>query len=418
MIQFRLARIGLLLAAIGFNAASAMMGMSSVAYAANEQALRPEIGKPLQAAQELIKAKKYKEALAKVREADAVPGKNANESHTIERMRAAAASAAGDSATASKAFEAVIHADRLPAGEQLRYIQALAGMHYQAKDYAKAITWLNRYFKEGGNDGTMHDLLIQAHYLSGDYGRAGKEVQAQIQTAEKAGRAPSEQQLQLWANIASRQNDKAAYVHAMEKLVAFYPKKEYWADLLNRIQTKPGYSDRLSLDLLRLKLAAGQLNRANDYMEMAQLSLQSGFPAEAVKVIEQGYKTGALGTGQDAERHKRLRDLADKRSAESAQTMAQGEADAAGNKDGSALINLGYAYITTGQTDKGIKLVEQGLKKGGFTRPNDARLHAGVAYLQAGRKADAIRTFKSVKGTDGTADLSRYWIMLANRSTT
>jgi hypothetical protein len=35
------------------------------------QTLRPEIGKPLQAAQELIKAQRYKEALAKVREAEA-----------------------------------------------------------------------------------------------------------------------------------------------------------------------------------------------------------------------------------------------------------------------------------------------------------------------------------------------------------
>ncbi|MGZ5252291.1 MAG: tetratricopeptide repeat protein, partial [Caldimonas sp.] len=36
-----------------------------------QESLRPEIGKPLQAAQELIKAQRYKEALGKVREAEA-----------------------------------------------------------------------------------------------------------------------------------------------------------------------------------------------------------------------------------------------------------------------------------------------------------------------------------------------------------
>jgi hypothetical protein len=416
MLQFRLARIGLLLAAIGLNAAPALIGTGAVVHAANEAtALRPEIGKPLQAAQALIKAKKYKAALAKVREADAVSGKSAHEVFTIEQMRAAAAAGAGDHATAAKAYEAVVESGRLSAGDQLKYVQALASMYYQARDYPKAITWLNRYFKEGGNDGAMRDVLIQAYYLSGDFGRAGKEVQAQIRADERAGRTPPEQHLQLWANVAAKQNDKAAYVQAMEKLVAYYPKNEYWADLLNRVQTKPGYSERLSLDLLRLKLAAGQLTTTADYMEMAQLALQAGFAAEAVKVVEHGYKSGALGSGQDAERHKRLRDLANRKAVESAQTRNQREEQAIAEQDGGTLIDLGYAYVTAGQADKGLQLVEQGLKLGGFKRPDDARLHAGLAYLQAGRKADAMRTLKSVQGKDGTADLARYWVMLANR---
>ena len=67
-----------------------------------QEALRPEVGKPLQAAQDLIKAGKYKEALAKVRDADGVANKTANESFTIERMRIAAASGAGDVETDRK----------------------------------------------------------------------------------------------------------------------------------------------------------------------------------------------------------------------------------------------------------------------------------------------------------------------------
>jgi len=61
-----------------------------------QETLRPEIGKPLQAAQELIKAQRFKEALAKVREAEAVGARNANETYMIERMRIAAASGAGE----------------------------------------------------------------------------------------------------------------------------------------------------------------------------------------------------------------------------------------------------------------------------------------------------------------------------------
>ena len=91
------------------------------------------------------------------------------------------------------------------------------------------------------------------------------------------------------------------------------------------------------------------------------------------------------------------------------------EAEAQKAKDGTALVNLGYALVTAGQTDKGIAMMVEGISRGGLKRLDDARLHLGLAYLQAGKKADAIKTFKTVQGTDGTAELARYWIILTNR---
>jgi Tfp pilus assembly protein PilF len=418
MFQFRFLRLGLIvaLAAAGLHAAPALLGIASHAYA-QEQAvtLRPEVGKPLQAAQELLKAKKYKEALAKVNEADSASGKTPNETVTIERMRATVAYAAGDRETATKSFESVLASGRVTGPDKLKIMQALGGMHYQAKDYPKAITWYSRYLKEGGEDAAIRPLLIQSYYLNNDFARAASEVQADIHAAEKAGRAPGEEQLQLLANCALKQNDKAGYVNAIEKLVAYHPKKDYWIDLLNRVQAKPGFADRLTLDVYRLKFAAGLVNKADQYMEMTQLALQAGFPAEAVKFVEHGFKTGVLGTGADAARQKRLRDLANKSAADDSKTMTQAETDAAKNKDGTGLVNLGYAYVSAGQFDKGISLMEQGIGKGGIKRADDAKLHLAIAYLRAGQKAKAIQTFKSVQGTDGTADLARYWAMHANR---
>ncbi len=58
---------------------------------------------------------------------------------------------------------------------------------------------------------------------------------------------------------------------------------------MTRVQRKPGFSERLELDVYRLMQATGNLKTADDYMEMAQLALQAGFPAEAQKVINDGY---------------------------------------------------------------------------------------------------------------------------------
>jgi len=53
---------------------------------AGAQTVRPEIGKPIQAAIELIKSKKGKEAIAKVREAQAVDDRTPYENYLVERV--------------------------------------------------------------------------------------------------------------------------------------------------------------------------------------------------------------------------------------------------------------------------------------------------------------------------------------------
>ena len=52
---------------------------------------RPEVGKPVQAARELIQAKKYKEALVKLHEAEVVPNLTPYEKFVIDLTRGSAA---------------------------------------------------------------------------------------------------------------------------------------------------------------------------------------------------------------------------------------------------------------------------------------------------------------------------------------
>ncbi len=408
MTRLHYLRLGLICAVLGL----AVIPAPVVFAQTKGETVRPEVGKPLQAAQELMKAHKYKEAMTKIAEAENAGNKTAYESFLIQQMRGSAGMAAGETETAIKAFEAVIASGRLSPPEQIKIIQAVAGMYYRAKDYSKAATWAARYMKEGGTDPQMRTLLLQAYYLNNDCASVSKMLQGAVQGEEQSGRRPGEDELQIMSSCYIKQKDNAGYLTALEKLVTYYPKKEYWADLVSRIQRKPGFSDRLSLDVFRLKLATANLGSTADYMEMTQLSLQAGVPAEARKIVEQGFAAGALGTGADAERHKRLRDLATK----TAEAPANGEAEAVAAKDGTALVNNGFNLAAKGQTDKGIALMEKGIRIGGLRRPEDAKLHLGIALLQGGHKARALQTLKSVQGSDGTADLARLWAILANKS--
>jgi tetratricopeptide (TPR) repeat protein len=213
------------------------------------------------------------------------------------------------------------------------------------------------------------------------------------------------------ANVAARSGgDKAAYLAALERLVQYYPKREYWADLLRRIEARPGFSNRLTLELYRLRAATKTLSTPNEYSEYAQLALQEQQATEAKKILDEGFANGVLGKGQEADRQKRLLALATQKATEAPTDLKTAEADAANNKDGSALVRIGLAYTALGQYDKGIGLIQQGINKGGLKHKDDANLQLGIALTRAGQKGRAATAFKSVTGTDGAADLARLWM--------
>jgi tetratricopeptide (TPR) repeat protein len=415
--------LGLLWAATGLLISPLLTGASDTLAADQNQAgetkgesVRPEVGNPLQAAQELIKAQKYKQALAKIQEADGAQNKTAYENYVIDRLRGIAAAGAGDVEVAVRSFESVIASGRLSLSEKLKIMEGTVGLYYRAKDYPNSIAWASRYRREGGTAEEVRRLLIQAYYLNNDFPNAEKELHSELQADESAGRMPPEDRLQLLASCYFKQTDMLGYAAALEKLVTYYPKQQYWADLVYRIETKAGFPPRLGLDVYRLKLALGVPITAGQFMEMTQLALQAGFPAEAKAFVDRGFATGALGSGAEADRQKRLRDLATKSAAEDQKTLARDEDEAAAAKDGTALVNTGFAYVVGGQIEKGIDMLERGLRKGGLKRPDDARLHLGIAYLRAGQKERAVQAFKSVQGTDGTADLARLWTLYARRA--
>lgn len=406
MAKFRLAHLGLVMAALGFTAATPVIGLAP-AYAA--ETLRPEVGTPLQQAAQLIKQGKNKDALAKLRELDKVPNKTPNENYLIERTRAGAAAAAGDNDTAAKAFEALLASGKLSAAERSQFSEGLVGIYMRAGDLGKANATIEKLLKEK-DDPKLRAYLMQNYYKQGNVAALENELRA----AEKSGRL-SEDQLGMLANIQLKKNDKAGYVNTIEKLAANYPKARYWEDLLNRVQGKPGFSGRLSVDVYRLKLANGLMKKPSEYMEMAQLVLQEKAPAEALKVIDKGYKAGALGTGPDAGRHQRLKDLAQKNLDDQTKNAATDEAELVKAKDNDALVKLGYGLVQAGQADKGLKMMEAAIKAGDLKNPDDAKLRLGEAYAVAGKKQQAINTLKSVGGKEGAADLARYWIMSINK---
>jgi len=380
------------------------------------ESLRPEVGRPLQAAQDLIKQQKFHDALGKLREAEQVGNLSAYETGLVEQLRGSASAGAGDYETAAKSYEGYLNVSHLEGNDQLRIVQAVVGYYYQAKDYPKAAQWASRYLADGGSDPQLRVIQAQAYYLAEDYPNAVKSLRELIKAEDQAEKPVTEQQLQLLATSYLKVNDQDGYRASLERLVAAYPKPDYWADLLHRVGGRGGFPDRLQLDLTRLGLATGSVKDGTDYVEFAELALQAGLPGEAKSALDKGYAKGLLGSGPDAERQKRLRDLATKKVDEDQKTLAAAEKEAANAKDGTGLVNTGLAYLGYGQAAKATALIEQGIAKGGLKYPNDAQLHLGIAYLTAGQKDKASQAFKQVQGGDGTADLAKLWLIYSGHA--
>ncbi|MCA7953753.1 tetratricopeptide repeat protein [Burkholderia seminalis] len=367
-------------------------------------ALRPDVAKPLAAAQELYRAHKYRDALGKIALAAAVPNRTPYETYMVEEMRGAAAMAAGDTGTAAQAYESVLNSGRLSGDDEQRTTAALAGIYFQQKNYPLAIRTAQRYLKAGGTDPEMRTLLTQSYYLSNDCAPVVSQLKASTDAQANGGHVPDEGQLQMLATCAQKVKDGNAYRGALGLLVAYHPSPAYWDEMIAAIRGTPGYLSSLDLDIYRLRRATGSLTTADAYMEMTQLALVAGSPAEGKQVIDQGFATGVLGKDAQADREKRLQALAAKR--------AQPGGDAA---TPATPIDAGMNLVFAGRPQQGLPMMEQAIAKGGLEHPDAARLRLGEAYYVAGQKARAVQVLRTVKGTDGSGDLARLWTAVASR---
>ncbi|HEU6455055.1 MAG TPA: hypothetical protein VN201_06285 [Roseateles sp.] len=382
--------------------------------ASAQESVRKEVGVPLTEASRFVKAGKYKEALAKLRDAEAVGGRTAGENNAIEGVRFSAAMGANEPDTMARSFEALKGAGKLSQAQQLQYMEAIAGTYLRGKDNGKALTWAQRYFKEGGNSATMKQVLQNAQFLSGDMTGTIKDTLEEIAADERAGKTPSRDKLNLLLFAAQKKGDVNAESVATEKLLNYYPDPKLWAQILGSLPQKKSFAtDKYQLDLYRLRLATGNMREANDYMEMAQLAAQAGYPEEGKQVVDKGMAAGVLGQGAEGARHKRLADLMVKKIAENKAAAAANEKAAEEAKDGNAFVTLGLSTAFGGDVKKGVSQIEQGIAKGNLKRPEDAKLYLGLAYYLGGDSAKAISSWKTVRGTDGSADLARLWIIQA-----
>lgn len=391
---------------------AALLLPGAAAYAADKaQQPSPKVGKPLHEAQEDIKAKKYAEALGKIKEAQGVDKKTPYDEHVINDLLAFVLIKTNDLPGAAKAMEAEIDDGMTPAGEVPQKVKALAEIHYQLKNYDKSIEFGNRAIKGGFADEGIKTIVGQSYYLKGDYKSAQKYEDNLVDQEIKAGETPKNEQLMLLYSACQKANDDACTEKALEKMVTYYPKPESWAQLLFNVRRQVSGNEANLMETYRLMFDTDVLKDPGDYSEMAGLCLDGGSPGEAQKVLQRGLDRNAFNDQRTKDRAQRMLEAAKKRAASDQGALAKLEQEANGAATGDKNAAVGRAYLGYEQYDKAIDQLQKALSKGvSKDEPRD-RLLLGVAQLKGGHKDDAIKTFKSVKGDPALERLAGLWVL-------
>ena len=404
----------------GFGVAIAAMGLLAVGHTnpvfaqagvcTGNGKISKQIAKPMAAAQDAQKAKKWQEVLAKTREAEATPAaKSAWDQHWMHEFRGYAYSQLGQYPEATREYEAGLASPCMSEAARVGRYKTLVTMFYAMRNYPKVIDYANRALKSG-RDAELQVTLGQAYYLTNDNKNALRIMNEVMQSIEQKGQAPKEQTLHLIRAACEKVQDNACVTKVYEKLVVFYPKPEYWQNLLRSLKNGDT-NDKQKINVLRLAVAVDVLKSPDDFTEMAQIALDEGLPAEAQTILEQAVEKKLFKDQRKIDLNNRLLTKAKSEAVIEKAKLPQQDAAARATPTGDDDVKVGAAYLSYGDPAKAVEAIKRGITQGKLAQADEAGILLGIAYLRSDNKSEAKKAFNTVKQDPTMKRIANLWLL-------
>jgi hypothetical protein len=394
--------VGLLAASVAL-----VLQFSSVASA---EKVSPAVAKPLQAAQNASKARKWAECLSNLKTADATAGKSAYDTFIINELTAFCALSSNDIAGATRAYEANL-ASPFAADKIAQRTRDLAKIYFNARDYKKTVEVGRDAITKGYGDQDTYLVVAQSYYQMNDFRNAKEFVGNWIKDQEKRGQRPRENAIQIYVTSCMRLKDEACTAAGFEKLVTYYPNPAGWANLMQSLFASR--NEAAAFNAYRLATEVGAMRAGDDYTEMAQRALEKGLPGEALTTLEAAFARKVFTDKRDIDRNTRLLNTTKERAAADRASLAKQDRDAAAGKSADADLRVGQAYMSYGQYAPAVTAIRRGIAKGNAADPAEAQLILGIALIKAGEKAEAGRVLRAIKGDAELQRVAKLWSLRA-----
>lgn len=371
--------------------------------------------KPLSTAQKALQAKKYDDAIAALKEAEAYPRKTPFDEHVINQLGVSAYSGAGQQDQALKCVEALLADGMLSEADVPRMQKNAAILSYNMKSYDKAADYGIKVLASAPDDEDVATIVGQSYYLKKDWKSTEKFEEDWLNSRLKKGETPKSMNLELWKSACYNDNNEACLTRSLQALVTYYPKADDWEALLGELGRDPQMNDSSELQLYRLMLEVGVLKRGAEFQRAAELALERGSPGEAEEFIQKGTAAQAFNDATEQQAAQALLAKAKKRAAGDEASLPELEKEGATAATGQVDVSVGYAYLGYQQYDKAADDLGKGVAKGGLKDEAGSRLLLGIAQLKAGHKDLAIQSFQSVKGDPLLEKIANLWALHAKQ---
>jgi hypothetical protein len=370
--------------------------------------LRAEVVKPLQAAQEQLKAGNAAAALTHALSARAVPSLTAAEKVTVERIVATAALNAKEQGTALEALTFLSAETSLPAGDRLAFQETLISLLRLQGDMAGLAKAARQYLDQGGTKAGTRAIYLQALSAQNRHADVIEYLNPLLQSDKDA--LLSEPEARVLAIAQRSVKNEAGYYDALKRLVRSAPTNaDYWGTLLAQVKNLPQFDARYELDLARLMAHRQTWTDANDHLYYAQLALKAGYPLEAQRALDAGVQAKAFSASADAANLDKLRRTVQRKIAEDAPLLQALE-----KKASSAQQQAELAEILFSKADypEAAKLYRAALQASDLRRADELRLHWAVALELSAQRNEARAQLAAIQSSVTARELGALWTLV------
>jgi hypothetical protein len=372
-----------------------------------DQKISAVIGKEMKAAQDALQKGQWQEALKNLDAASQKSGINAFDKYKIEGFRFYADVKLQHFKEAQADLEAEIASGQESPEDTAKNNKILFQLAAQNQNYPKAIEVGKQLADQGQLSPNDLTIVAQLYYMQRDCKDAVTWADRSIAAYREAQETPRETPYQFKLQCASDAGDMAGMESPLIDLVRLTNKAAYWNDLL-RIERQNERDDRNLLMIYRIMYDTQSMKEGSDYIEMAQLLSDAGLAGEAASVLDKASAARVIKPGQQ-DRAERLLTSLRNRADEDEKDLAQREVEAAQSSSGGLSIRLGLTYYGMADYQSAAESIQQGLRKGNFTRPDDAYVYLGLADAHLGDIQGAKESFARLERLPMSPRVLKLW---------
>jgi len=384
-----------------FLSTSATAALLLVPAAVAAEHLSKGVQSALAESQKLNQAGDMQGALAKVKEAQAVPDRTPHDDFVINQFLGGISANLKDYATAATAYDAVLASPEFAAltdAEKKATLHDAIIVSSNAQHWQNAITYSQRLSAMQALDDGLLALTAIAYYNLKDSAHAKEFAQKSIDAAKAAGKQPDQGALEIIQNAEAKSNPAAAEL-ALENVVLQSSNPDDWDRLIEYNLSMKGMNDVFAMDLYRLKQVTHSLKTA-DATIVGPLANQLRYYGDAVAILQ---STGGGGAALSSARANAAKE----------QGSINAEISAAGKGNATAALNVAEALYGYGRFADAEQLARAAAAKGGGKYPGQAQILVGMSLVGQGKYADAVQAFNAVNGGPAASKTAKLWSIYA-----